>query len=622
MYIPVLALGFALVYSRRALSRWESLGLALSSTVATAALSCWSVGVTVALVLTSLALLWRWVPRVVAEREPRSRSIPAAEIFVLVLLSIVGWLGQCGFWQLEPPPLFFWQLPRAEAEFGLAGWVLSMGGEPWRTALLTGGAVTWLTLLLARAFAARVTSSVWARIVVTVSLCLGSTQALLAPGTPEDVFSRLWAMSVLLAASGPHHYAAYSLLPAAALVSSHPLTAGAFLYLFVPKAWRIHSLVLPGLLACILSKGIGWSTAAGGALLALHKGPLTPSLLMLLSLELWGPDWELFGKVALALYFAEKLSLHVKDSSKVIEPAEQWGLLIPKRRLAALALFAIFLMGALPGEKSLNSRVLVASQKAKIDLHLLLLPNSLERWIELRGSSFGVGSDLEEMAVVLKSLGAPSLFARPPVPDYRESAVVSMLAGREWVGWERSQASSPTLEAGLASYFLSGQERLLESTRVRYLLLGPETALTVSRSEGALQARDFPRSLPLHFAVTTPPRSHLDSNALIPLEITASNTLTYPIVLDQVTKVRLESRWDDGVVAGAPVSLRGIRLESGEKLALRLPLRTPPLPALFQVNIVFEGSDGDWFIRQSLTLDGFRSRSTIPRLDLEERDAP
>lgn len=621
MLLALLVLGFTLVYSR---SRGtaplpECVALAFSASVATVSLGLWSIWA------TAVLLLIAWALRTKEESERASTGFGSKphglEVFLLGLLALVGWLSQCGAWQLEPPPLFFWQLAREEAEFGLSGLALSLGGEAWRSALICGGALALLTLVLGRQFAARATNSDSARIVVTTFLALGSADALLTPGTPEEVFLRVWAVSILLTAVGPPRYRAFSLLPAAALVFSFPLAAGAIFCLLLPRDKWSNGPVLLGLAVCLFMKGLSLSSVLAAAVFWILKRTPNPAYWILISLEFWGPDWGLFGKVALALYLSEKLSPFLESRRIKTEPVEPGGVLVSKERLAVAALLGLFVAGALPGEKSFNSRVLVASQKAKFKLPHLFVPNSLSSWIALRGGAFGVSLDVVDMAGYLKTVEGPALFARPPVPSYRESAAASMLAEKPWPGWERIDGSEPSLEPGLAAYFLSRKSEFLSSPSVRRLVVAKESVLPVKEADSSTGAKGFPPVFPISLKIVSPADRCLDSNGLIPMEIALINPLAFPVALGEVERVWLECSSDSGLLAGPSLSVNWSELGSGEELRLTLPLRTPPVPARFQVALVFELSDTGTTIRQALSGEGFRSRSAVPRLDTEEESA-
>lgn len=626
--IPVvLAVGLAFLAPNIALP-------VFGAAVAAICLAHQSVGLTVLLILIASLMGWRLhkcdslrlVPRTEERSFPPSSRPKPLEFFVLVLMGLVGWLNVCGVWQLEPPDMFFGQLSRGVGEFGMGGLVLACPGEPWRAGLVVGGALALLVWVACWSFAASVTGNAWSRVVVAAFLTLGSSSALLTPGPPEEVLSRFWIATLLVSAVASPLTWALSLLVQAALAVSFPQILGAtigLIWLNSKKTFTVRWAFLTIALAALAALWVkGPSLSLFSALLVFSllnsRSDIRPGLQagfrVLILLELWGPDWRVFGLTALALYLTECLSPFLETREVKALSLHGGELRVSQEKLAIMGFLGLLLIGVLPGEKALNSEVLIASQKARFPLHHLTVPNSLGDWVRFRGAAFGLGSDVQELAERLKSRPEPSVFVRGPIPSYRESAVVSMLAGRPWMGWEVREGAETNLESKLAASFLIR----LDSTEVPTMFLPFDEGRLpgAQESDTAVGPNDFPSVLPVSLDVVERSNRCVDARGLAPLELDLRNPWSFSMPLDDVERVWLESEWNGKRLASPKSEVEWENLAPGQEIRVEVALRTPDLPAEFAVVMVFEMSNGAT-VRQNLSGGLFRSRSAVMRLDLE-----
>lgn len=460
----------------------------------------WSPLVTMGVATAAALLYGLWSGRFLRPTPALCLGWPFVLLFLLA--SAVGWLSMIGGCQLDPPPEFLLcELPRIaqlanlglglphplgpDAVYGVTRFSLlaALGDDPWRSSLLLSGVAQvltvsgCLTLLLGQNRRAPL-----AMALAALALFLGSEQGWLVSRTPwQGTAHLLLIVSLSFFQRRPLH--ALPLLGGLALLAPHwALAAGAALFVRLPRRFWVGLL---GAFLGMVQGGLGLSLIAAAFLAWKHPNRFVRALC---AAEFVAPG--LFGLAALGMALGRSLTvLWRRFAGERLQYVKSEGAQqIPRRSLVGVvAVGSLWLMMA-TGEEAFNDDILIASQKQKVKVSRLIVPDRLSDWAVWRGEHHGLTQlDLQAVGELRRLEGALLYLTGELEEKAYVAALLSTLAGgRELAGWYVGRDGSALLPAA-GAVAATGQAEWLAGTPVRWLLRRgqPPTAIEPSKAAAA-----------------------------------------------------------------------------------------------------------------------------------------
>lgn len=620
-------------FAAKAISESQKVRLALSFALGPALLTAWttlSSFVAPSRIAAVLGLALTLVVGILAGRETEEKVAPAPRLarlewFVLGLALVATWLAAVGGQQLFPDENYLlWGLPKfstwSQSVIGSGFLAVSglFGMDPFASALWGSGVLQVLGALSCFLFCfLHLPDRRFLRALCFLYLLLSTGKGFLILASLDQSLLHLWAGASLLVLPLRSKARWFVVLwSAAALPLSSPL-ALALILTFVPRNKRFWPFFLvAGALWALLMKGLSFPWIL--ALLFLKwwgldsKEPLPNLVRTLAILELWGPGWGVFSLTALALVIARWLLVQWDRAGSKVRPTFGHGeLLLPKRLLLGLGLALLLVAGVKPGETVFNDDILIGSHKEDIELVSLFWPHSLTDWLKWRGERFGFGDRERAAAKELATLEGSVAYLSGPVPEPIVSALISSTVGTEMRGWKREE-DGPALLPEIVAYLQSDDPQFLTGSGLVWVV-GPGQQTTKVGQAGA--APGNLKVSPLETTLVSPNRS-LPASSLIPIELTLTNTSSYPQTSRGVSGARFLLDYRSGYPLRpllqpiTPVALPP--LAPGGQAKLTVVLRTPPRPSNFDLKLVLVAEDGHYRETKTASQANYRTWSTAP----------